>query len=522
MAVTNVIKPNLYASCYRPIEWGFASDRSPTNTIGGESFLAVSAIRQPDAADIAAFPTLEETDLLVIHAPLSNTAVGDYVSITNSTNLLYDGEWRVQKVVAVTHTVISAPYVGDDVFALLSKVYRNFTLTARVTPYNESTPISVRLKPDINTGFFVLDAQDIMARTMNSVFDNVTPGLGVRSIEQNGAICQAYDVEIFEGWDEPNADGVLEFSSKPGSVFSAKNYNAVNAVQPYVHTDADGTVDMTYTSELFSISGRDWVVQDADIGAANLNRLLTWAPVTASLRGQVADYSRVKVGADDEYFVSFLTFDGTAGQSGWIRLVKYQSDGTFIGSEFIQISFPQKCGTIAVGPANMEAEGISLSGVGYYSISLTNFNQSAITLPVTVTIDRECSEGSETMYWLNKMGGIDTYRFNYRTSRLNQASRQTIKKPVIKIGGNDWNRRTIRVDPYRVYQVKSELEPKEVFRWLADDLFESPDVRVMTGGMWGYVNVETTETVAEQEIPTKKARVTLDYTLGHDNRSQKV
>lgn len=522
MAVTVTSTPQLWESAYKPLEWRFTSTKLP-NTEPGESAIPVAQIRRANAADVLTFPTLQSGDTLVIHSPISNVSFGDFIEISGTQNGLYSGEFRVLKTPSPNYTVIQSPWLGDDSDGLMTKLYRNYTLYVDVELVGHATR-RYKLKPD-PSGEFVLDISSFAQATFTSPLDKITTGAGTTMYGADGAIAMRYDFTVFEGYEIPDDNGVMTFTQFNRIALAVRrNFKVVNNVHQYNRVDQYGDVDFDWNTKLIETSGAaDYVI--APGGTANKSYFLTFMPITKGLPKSADTQASVRMGVNDEMYLAWLQSDQGAGVRSYIRIREYNSSNVNTFTRTIAFNNPDRAGIIAIGPKNLSRSGYLAAGTTYYRVELTNEDLDSISFPVYVTVDRTCSEASHTMHWLNKMGGVDSFNFHYRDSQLNTAQRKTLKKPSQAFSGSGWMMRTLKVDPARIYSAKADIVTPEVTAWLANDMFESVDVRQIAGDgndLWNYVIIVSDQMVAQNEVRNRNSRPRVDYMLGTDNRSHRI
>ena len=156
----------------------------------------------------------------------------------------------------------------------------------------------------------------------------------------------------------------------------------------------------------------------------------------------------------------------------------YQQDGTFITSEAYELSStPDYAGLINVGPAVVSSTLNSLTA--YYLMTLRNRNDSFISETFRLNYDQKCGEVQKRMHWQNKLGGIDQFTFVGRERELSSVEREEVSTSYIQRTSTlGFNRRTYRSNIQRSHLLSSDQLKPNVLGWLAEDMFESADVRM--------------------------------------------
>lgn len=510
---TLVKQPAHFTSAYKPVEWGWISDRSPVNTIGGESNIGIANIRVATAIDVIAFGApLSIGDVFVQHASvvLGTWKIGQAVTIALTTGGIYKGLYHVLKVVNVNITVIDSAPLAADTGGRITKFYENYHITVGVSIDNLPSAVTKRIVADL-AGVFTVDIRDVARRSFKDVFEIAVPGTPTAVIPANGYITQSYKLIINEAFMIPDANGLnvyAEFGKQ--EIVNPLRDVVVNSVQPYHDTVDD--VDLKWTDDL-----ADYEVSIATISPTK--RFLTYAP-----DGQLGTVYRPQtamiIGSEEEYFLAFLNA-GTPGDYIGIRLYSYDAAGVQLGTHEIPSVLPSYSGLIPIGPLNL-ATNLDL-GVHHYRVSLRNNTTNLdVTDPFYFTIDTAChNDDRRRFFWLNPFGTIDAYTCDGKVSRNTDVKRSTMTKPHMRTDlattRGDWQRRVYKNDILRHYGTMTSVLSKDFLRYLCDDLLESPDVRAnIVDGIWTYVILDT----EKADLGFKRGRLQLDHSLGIDNNKQ--
>lgn len=508
------VVPAQYESAYRPIVFEWSSSLFP-NVTPGESGLFISDIRKPSPAELATWGDLEATDVLMIHAPFSTPlSVGDTVLVELTDNSLYLGVHRVRKVIDTNYTVIDTVDRGAETGGLLSRYYNNYRIFVDLA-VESSESVTIKVGPN-SVNRFRVDLSDIIQRHLRRPMDSpVLPGLAAASYESQNYVGAEYGIEVYEGWDVPDANGLPVFTiSKAKPVLSYKEFYAVNSVHPFAHVSGFN-YDDTYD---------DYIVTQASTGAS-VKKFLTLAPVEPDLPYNAAtDQFAIRIGEADDYFLSYI-WKGTGGANISIFVVEYNSSGSLVTTSHTLTTTPDAFGTISVGPAALSLD----PSTAYYRVYLVNVV--GVTPGVAVTkaglfyLDTPCTEQQTRFYWLNKLGGTDAYTLHGKKTVTGNTTRQVVRKDTIAVtspfnGG--WNTRTHRVDPQRTVSITSQPLSRDVLRWIGEDMLESVDIRVNAfDDAWAPVIVTSDSVMTDGGRDHQRERVSFDYTLGVDNRSHR-
>ena len=333
MAVSLLRSPQRWTSAYRPVEYIFGSDRYP-NQIPGEYGSPTIFIGHPTSAQMSLWPALEPDDIYVNFFGLLGLVEGDWIEITNTAGI-YDGQFQVTKVLSVDSITISAPYVTEVLAqGVISKVYKNYTVFARVTmSADPDNPVTYRLKPKGDgSGHFVLNLQDQAARTFKDPFHQIAAGSGydyTNVNEMDQSIVQSYSVVAWEGYNIYN-QGIPTFFEDKKTTF-ARDQRVVNCVHPYHEKDTDGNTLLDWGTEL-----DDYLLKRTKLG----RKFLTWGPRS----GQ-------KVGTSEAFYLAWVWDDtqGTVASTFSVRIGTFEADGTPIATTTTDIQAPALAGCINVG-----------------------------------------------------------------------------------------------------------------------------------------------------------------------------
>lgn len=521
-----VRQPAHFASAYKPVQWGWTSQRSPVNTVPGE-IAAVTLIRVATAADVTTYGgTLEVGDVFVVHGTIAVgiLTVGQAISIANTVSALYSGVYHVTKIISTNVTVIDAPPAStDDTNGTIRKYYEGYRLIAKVSMENIPLPVRRVVNSDLNSEF-ILDVRDIAQRSFFDVFDITAPASTDIILDAAGYVTQSYTIRVYEGYMVPDANGINVFT-EPAKINASNSYLhgpdiVVNSVQPYHHIDEDDQEpDLLWENDLAEYE----VTQTS---TSPVMRFLTYGP--RGLNGSAFDPGKAQlVGTDEDMYLGFL-WDDDEDIDVVLTVGSYDVDDVLIGS-LVNIDFeaPRDSGILTVGPRNL---GSNIDAAAHhYKVTLRIQIGVATYVAITETfcyeIDTACHVRPRRFHWLNSFGCVDGYTATGTESRENTVKRERIKKPhmaaTFTTAGGDWQHRTYRTEPLRRYRIGTRTENRKMLRYLADDLVESADVRtwIYERGddfVWTRLNL-----LAEaHDLGYKGGRLSLEYFMAVDNVKQ--
>jgi len=506
-------QPVDYIAAYKPMLCGYRSNKFPVNLTPGTSNLPISSIAKPAAPELAAYPALEPNDVVVQYtAAAGSIRLGMLITIKDTDEGAYVGNYRVIKFLFDGYVVIDAAYTEDDSGGTLSRYFERYTMIAEVRFSGLTKAVFMDFKSD-DKADFIVDLRDIAQRGFKDLLsdENMRPGLTTPVIvEADGLITQTYSIAVWEGYMEPDTTGInrfVEFRKEEEVVLL--NKICVNAVQPYHETTIQGNVTLAWQQDLvpylvnYDTTGRDEA------------RFLTYAPE----KGQV-------VRMEDDVFLAFLW----NGDSRPFRLVvrTYDKDGTIIDTTQTFHTPPIRSGVLRCGPVNLGA--VITDETHTYSVEFTQDEEIVINTPITnrytFAVDRKCVEQSIRPTALNPLGGADGITINVRENDGIQVERSTVSKPDMAVDYSptwtgDYNRRTWAIQMAKTYEANSEPQTAEIRKWFGESIFPSPDVRIeIKPGMWTPVII-TTRTLNTFTSELRPGVIRFGFVLGVDNVRQR-
>jgi hypothetical protein len=506
-----------YAPVYKPVEWKVRSTKFPVNTTPGESNLVVFVIAPADPAAVSAAPGLAEGDIfvLLVNPPAPGVVVvGQTVLFRDTTDGRYDGVHRITKVVSDTLFVIDATNTDGSDSAKMDKYYERYRVIFEASFQNrpEIQEYIVEADPD---GVFSVDIRKQAQRSFDDVFDIAEPGATVGFENASGYITNRYSINAWEAYNVPTPSGI-EFQ-KVGvanglPATSGKTSVVVNAVQPYHHVDEwDGGTDLDWDDNLFPY------LVTPTTQSPNTKRFLTYAPTwDGRERG-------IDIGIGEDYFMAFLC-NGQSGQNINARWTFF-SGNTFVSQANISVPFVGVDSYILrTGPANIFIP----SNVTSYRLELRNNAGNPITDTYLFKVDRKCYRTPRRFFALNKFGAIDAFTFTGYEKRDNSYIRQTKERSTmpVQVGPRgSWMRKVWKVDPLRAYSIQTDTLTKPWLRFVADEIMESPDIRlaIRNPGTLGAARWWTTVIPLNEsnELGFEHGKLRMDYAIGVDNQVQR-
>lgn len=173
-----------------------------------------------------------------------------------------------------------------------------------------------------------------------------------------------------------------------------------------------------------------------------------------------------------------------------LEINTYTSNGTFIGTYEISNTVTnlntvgnRHC-IVGVGPASLNAATLSSGSqpvispsVGVYTVQLNDSGGNPITASKTFVVDRSCTKYKTfTIWWLNRLGGFDTYTFTLNHQKQIGISRTRYDKLLdADYAAGDRINTVMSVEAQESYSLTSNWMPESQGIWLAE-LYTSPEV----------------------------------------------
>lgn len=269
--------------------------------------------------------------------------------------------------------------------------------------------------------------------------------------------------------ESPNAAGDLQLSTR---YYFRNASNLIEQVDPNQN-------DLTGLSTAAIISTKNLRIQA-------LNRFAQLPPRQSDFLTDRPDFE--VLGRGENAFLA--TIFGSLANS--FRVELFDSAGLSISEAFQDITGPSDHKSLGVGQLQLENTGgwigtapnFSAGNVAFYTIDFglrigpSSYNQFSPTR--TITVGEPCSKKIE-LAWLNKLGGIDTYRFGLLETLRSKAA-DSANKPLqwLPTSPNnahdpaDFGLFDYGIESRRSYSLRATATPS-VMSWLAD-LVDSAEV----------------------------------------------
>jgi hypothetical protein len=217
--------------------------------------------------------------------------------------------------------------------------------------------------------------------------------------------------------------------------------------------------------------------------------------------------TRIKIPSDADFNISFLQ----SGAVSNITILTYDRYDTLIGTYSIANTFnlsspnvPEDYHlSVGVGPEQLNAATLSSGiqpvyheNVHYYQVYLKDSGFNTLTETKEFEIDSRCSRYDPyRIWWLNTMGGFDSYTFPLKYSRTTSVSKNSFEKLLeSNYALGDRGDTIINVDAKDAYTFNSNFLSYEEGLWL-EELFTSPEVKLLRPGVSSGTEYEVTGVV---------------------------
>jgi hypothetical protein len=260
---------------------------------------------------------------------------------------------------------------------------------------------------------------------------------------------------------------------------------------------------------------------------ASYNRFLTEAPRTQYVNSE-------------SYFLHYIATSFNSGKEYTLNV--YDENDALTFTSLISINatyFPTvyNYNRIAVGPydivniapARSSTAGIgsSLTGASYYTIQMSN-GASLKSEKFTFIIDRRCTKYEPIrLHWLNRLGGYDSFNFNYKSEVKTGVKRANYVQQHHTFTGDGWeyskaSRGTTRYDTQSTKEIQINtgyLSDAESL-WM-EDLFTSPVVYQELNNKLIAISIDGKSIDRQTSLNDKLVQYTFDLEYAITNTRQR-
>lgn len=278
----------------------------------------------------------------------------------------------------------------------------------------------------------------------------------------------------------------------------------------------------------------DWVDFDYNlyVMGSSFSRFLTHAP-------------RVQyINSDQSYFLHFIATSQANGREFTINVydefdnVTFTSQITNPNESFINSTYTYKYQRIAVGsydisninPSLSSTAGIgsALNGASYYTIQLTDSGNPKSEL-FTFKLNQECSKYTPVrVQFLNKLGGYDSFNFNYKSEIKTDVTRENYTKQHHVFTGSSWeydkaSRGNVVYDTItsKGVTINTGYLTDEQSIWMTEEFFVSPVMYIESNNELIAVNIDGRSITRQTSLNDKLIQYTFDLEYALTNIRQR-
>lgn len=234
-------------------------------------------------------------------------------------------------------------------------------------------------------------------------------------------------------------------------------------------------------------------------GAFQYKNYLTYASADYLMTGVTKKFltnmpNRAYITYGDQMTFNFMN----SGSVYKMQVITYNSTGTVLGTYrynnvFSAVgSYNTRILTVGVGPENLNNSTLSLgvqpviySAVHRYTIQLLNNSNIPVSEIKEITMDNRIYEFTpHRLWWLNRLGGFDSYDYSMKDIRKVDSSRTEFTKLLGAYTGGDYTynigdrgRTVVRVDSQETNTYNSNWMTERESIWM-EELFTSPEVYI--------------------------------------------
>jgi hypothetical protein len=200
-------------------------------------------------------------------------------------------------------------------------------------------------------------------------------------------------------------------------------------------------------------------------------RFLTNRPVQADLPPVATEYL---------YYLN----DAKANKA---RFIYYYSTGATV-TRNVALTVSRKMGRLNISPLVLEASGVDLTDLIYFTVDLLDVNNIVAVNPVYRYLKKYCSINNIQIHWKNDLGGVDSYLFKNIRETVNTTKitagaspyRMNASNLYTNNEGNIFNPSEVvlKSDTTSTYTVVSEYLTNEEARWITG-IISSKEVYVL-------------------------------------------
>jgi len=312
----------------------------------------------------------------------------------------------------------------------------------------------------------------------------------------------------------------VQFIEEIGSVASvvASGLNTISSTLYAYNGSFEYTQNVSYLDT-------DWLI---DTGT---KKFLT------DLRG-----GNIRIKEGQSYELGIMTGAGAGQPVKNIVIKTYDNSGTIIGTYKIANSYSSGTTTadkflsVLVGTADLNlttlgsgSQPVITSSVSTYTVYIENNSSTIVSETLTFEIDRTCYQQDEIrLHWLNSLGRIDSYNFNFANDVSYSVERQAFKKDVGAFNGSAYGYKTYEPATTNYYtkvdkkiKIRTDYINNIEAEWFKN-LVSSPIVWAEVDGVLVNVIMDTSSYNVQTIEKNKLFSVEFDLTYSNSSFRQRL
>jgi hypothetical protein len=239
----------------------------------------------------------------------------------------------------------------------------------------------------------------------------------------------------------------------------------------------------------------------------------------------------INASSGDIYYLSVVTFDSSITPIGGYRIKN--TDQALTNDTQKMVGFPCGINMNAISASNIDiltgTLPIITSSVYGYTLQFIKFNSTATSESKTYYIDRTCTRYPlYELYFLNKLGGYDTFSFLKKSNFKSEIKRETYKRNFgeltsatnYSINENQRGRKDYSTVIDDTITLRSDYINEETQNWL-EELVTSPDIYMLRDGEHIPIQIVTSQFEREQTVNKKLFNLIIDIKFSYKRFRQR-
>lgn len=231
------------------------------------------------------------------------------------------------------------------------------------------------------------------------------------------------------------------------------------------------------------------------------------------------------------YYMTVGTVDSNLNTVGNYKIINNAQALTTDSQKMVGFPCGYNLNSVSAGDITTVLGTLPIIGTSVYQyiIQFTKFDGTVTSETKTYTIDRTCSKYPlYEVYFLNKLGGYDTFDFFMKSNWKSDIKRESYKKNLGELtsaSAFSYNRNQRAVKDYSTtiedtLTLRSDFVNEATQNWL-EELVTSPDVYVLRDGEHIPVNIVSSQFERKQSINEKLFTLTIDVKFSYKRFRQR-